>query len=579
MSIDLVVKTKRVKDGKLTKFSCDVGYMDTKFFANVHRASSKKEYGYVLQVSVVSPDTHRILQAGGKRYNDFLKKLDNKLDAAKVLIENTDPDTPEFEKAQKAVALLEFKKEKLRMGKPLEELNATGSSYLKSDDEKIIKKEIEKLVMRLYGDYQEDIFKAFKRTISASDLHARTSYDMYQNDFFASLPATTSKVLQGKKNTLKHLCNDLNAVPISALSESEMNRVFIGLKGDAAGKMKLVEKFFDYVGENGGYVGINPVTRFLGRKLLKGKKGAALKLYKRQSSHLSVKAEQRLHAYLTQHILDDDLALAIALVKGFKMEMDRILTITWQDICIEGDEVRIRDYKPNYTGGTHNYTRPPTRETADLLIERYNHLCQDQGKTKLKKLLIVPACGKTMKEKKAALTGYFRRVLGSVAVTQEDFAKAIDPENPKASGGAGYALLCKHYVYTLQEKCGIIANSGLGCYVMSMRIYDTTTDYYLCLSDDSGNHHLQVVMRRAQLDSTERVDVPPITEIESNTAYHDFLVRAVGHESLNAVSSKKQIFIPAGSMVAIRSKYGVRGFLKFSNTPKSTTTGSYQTLY
>lgn len=56
------------------------------------------------------------------------------------------------------------------------------------------------------------------------------------------------------------------------------------------------------------------------------------------------------------------------------MTMDRILSIKWKDVLIEGNEVRICDYRENYTGGTHNYIRPPTREAADFLIEKYNEL-------------------------------------------------------------------------------------------------------------------------------------------------------------------------------------------------------------
>lgn len=73
-----------------------------------------------------------------------------------------------------------------------------------------------------------------------------------------------------------------------------------------------------------------------------------------------------------------------ALAKGFRMPIERMIEITWKDVIILGNEVLIQDYREKYTGGTHNYLRPPLRETANFIIARYNHLKEKTRKPNLK---------------------------------------------------------------------------------------------------------------------------------------------------------------------------------------------------
>ena len=75
---------------------------------------------------------------------------------------------------------------------------------------------------------------------------------------------------------------------------------------------------------------------------------------------------------ILEQLRDNGMCLAIPLSKGFRMPIDRILNITWKDIIIVGNEVLIQDYRKKYTGGTHNYLRPPLQETANFIIARYN---------------------------------------------------------------------------------------------------------------------------------------------------------------------------------------------------------------
>ena len=135
-------------------------YRDVKFSYRVHKASNQKEYSHVLKASIISPNTNRILQFGGKRYNDFRKKLDKKIELLTVEVKKLDPMSAEFQKAESVLRRQMTKKERLGANLPIEDLNATASTYLTSVDDKTIKKAFEEVVVRLYADYQDDIFQA-----------------------------------------------------------------------------------------------------------------------------------------------------------------------------------------------------------------------------------------------------------------------------------------------------------------------------------------------------------------------------------------------------------------------------------
>lgn len=167
-------------------------------------------------------------------------------------------------------------------------------------------------------------------------------------------------------------------------------------------------------------------------------------------------------------------------------------------------------------------------------------------------------------------------------VSREDFEKAIDPNKKKAAGGAGYALLCKHYEFTLQTSCGVNLDSGIGCYLRAMRIHDTTTDYYLCLSDETGNHRLQTIMNRAQCGTgaREEKNLPSISsKFIKGDSIREYSVLSGGPQEKTAVVTKKRIFIPAGSNLTLMCKNGLTGTVKFSRDPKEILKSTSQEIY
>lgn len=275
------------------------------------------------------------------------------------------------------------------------------------------------------------------------------------------------------------------------------------------------------------------------------------------------------------------MVLAIPLVKGFKLPVDCILKLTWKDIIIVGEEVLIQDYREKYTGGTHNYLRPPLREAADFIIARYQYLDKTQPDSRWKQRPLVSIPGKDKSEQKAELSKYFRQMLRAAGVTQKKLKEAIDPKKPKAEGGAGYALLSKHYDYVLRNICGVDLNSGVGHFLRAVRIHDTTTDYYRCLTDETGNHFLEVIMRR---DGYADVKIDGTTAKISSVLSDDKSTRTVSilpgnTNELTGVLTKKKIFLPAGSTLVISAQNGIRGSTRFSETEHSIPEANYKVLY
>ncbi|MGM9602428.1 MAG: hypothetical protein ACI3W5_12720 [Faecousia sp.] len=576
--MQIQIKHNQDKKGK-DRIRGDCVYMDTKFIFTIH-AATKREYKFVLTVNLISPATGNILQKTGKPRNDFKKKLDAKfLDLAKKEeAPNLSPD--DVEKLAKERKLLEEKRNRFNAGLSLDELNATASAYLHDTTKTTIEKHVKSLVQKLYGDNRDDIFKCLNLADGMGELHARTAYDMFQNDFFRFLRAVSRQVLSEKKNALKRFCNSLEK-PISSLTDADIRKAIVGLTATDRKHLRMIEKFFDFAGKSRAYNGVNPVTRCRTNNNFPGKDSNGSHSSEMILTHLSPSVDRKLHDLINEQLETDDMCLAIPLAKGFRMPIARILEITWKDVIIIDNEVLIQDYNKTYAGGTHNYLRPPLRETANFIIARYHFLLKKENKSQLKTMPLVSIPGETVAKKKAALSKYFRTMLQDAGISAGQISTAVDPNNPKAAGGAGYTLLCKHYDHTLKDVCGVDLDSGVGCFLRSLRIHDTTTDYYRCLSDKTGNHFLEVITRR---DGYREIllDGHPAkisSKLNDDKTVRTTTVASGGPKLITGVLTRKKIFLPAGSKLVFSAGEGVRGTVCFTTEHDEEMSAEYTPLY
>ena len=571
MKINIIRDTN--KKGK-ERIRGETIYMDTKFSFTVHK-SSKPNYKYVLVVSIISPATGKIMQMTKKPRNDFEKKTKCRL--SDVCDEEIGCNhSSDLEKLEKEKLRLENKLHRLHTGARLDELNVNASTYLQDANNKTIETHVVSLVKKLYGDHYDEILKELKKSPSTDELSVRTLYDMYQNDFFRTLPAVTPKVLKEKKAALVAFCNAIEKT-ISHLTDNDIKNALESLNKSHRKHTNTIEKFFSYIGNQKTYRGVNPITRYKNNTQTKNKG----KHSPPSSNHLTQSEDKELHNFIVSQLELDDRCLAIPLAKGYKMPINRIIRSTWDDVIIIGDEVLIREYQDKFAGGTNNYLRPPLRETANFIIARYQYLKKTKSKIQLKKCPLVPLQGKSETEKKAELSKYFRETLQSVGVTRKKLTESINPENPKAGGGAGYALLSNHYEYVLQEVCGVDLNSGVGYFLRAMRIHDTTTDYYRCLTDETGNHFLEIIMRR---DGYAEIKIDGNPATIKSTLSEDKTTRLANILPCNAneitgVLTRKKLFLPAGSDLILSAENGIRGAARLTEKEDVSPEADYIVLY
>lgn len=537
-------------------------YRDTKFTFTVHRASSKKTYSYVLKLNIISPATNKILQKGGRRLRQYKKGLDDQLEQRVKEQSELESATPKYDEVGKKIKRLEQKKEILRKGGRLDDLNCSCVIYLDDDSDTVIKKEVEGGVPGLYGDFQADILSALGQRGTSEKMHARTAYDMYKTDFFLTQNATTKKTLAGKQSMLLHVCDAVNHKVIEDLTAEDIEKAVPHLGKRAVQKLKLAERFLDYCGESHLFKGVNSITAYLQKSgIKKGRVAKKSRTYPEEAAHLSHECEQKLHAYIKQTLMDD-LGLAIPLVKGCRMRMDRILKITWGEVEVEGGQIRIAEFKDKFTGATLDYIRPPLGESTGFLLQKLTALQQMLSPRKLKKLRLVPLKG-SEKEQKAVLAKYFRQTLQQVGVGSEDFARAVDVNDPKAAGGAGYALLCKHYDWVLQTRCGMDLTSGVGAYLRGMRIHDTTTDSYRSLRDKTGDRFLQTVVRQDTFFFSIGA-TPPSIQVDEDEVYTTYTIKPNDCPDLIGALTSNPLFIPAGTQLMVESDFGIKGTVSFA---------------
>lgn len=520
-------------------------YRDVKF---IHRVCTcnKPPYTHLLKVSIVSPSTGKILRS--KRKIAAYQRRKSK--------SNEGDSPPKRHKGSTEYA------------------NAYRTVYLKGYDAKTIKAKLNEIIPHLYADFQDELYRALRET--SSDVHARTAYEMMHREFFSNRNTVSKKTLKEQRSIIRKFCDLIDAKPLSALTESDIKKAVSCMAEKKHKKLRLIEAFFEFCGENNLYSGQNPISKYLGSENTK-KRPSSNGQYPHNSTHLSDKCERTLHRIIEESI-NEDLALAIPLVKGFRISIDQLLTLTWNDIPINGKEVQILQYLPNLTGGTHNYTRPPLRETADFLLKKYRLLLKNHSENRIKKMLVVPVPGKTISEKKAALSKYFRTTLLAAGVSQADIQQAARPEETKAAGGAAYTLLCRHYDYVLKEQCEIETDSGVGCYLRGVRIHDTTNDYYRSFSDETGNHTLQTIMNRDDRFREIPAKPPEITEQYLN-GYQEVIIPSGPPETRSGVITKEPIFIPKGTIITIGGLCGVNGNISFSNQPNLPTPSKRIELY
>jgi len=136
----------------------------------------------------------------------------------------------------------------------------------------------------------------------------------------------------------------------------------------------------------------------------------------------------------------------------------------------------------------------------------------------------------------------------------------------------------KHYDYVLTERCDVVLDSGVGCYLRGIRIHDTTNDYYRSFSDPTGNRFLQTIMDRDDCFREVPAQPPEITEQYTNGQQE--LVFPVGPpETRSGVITKEPIFIPKGTIITIGSPCGINGNVSFSNQSNLPTPSKRIDLY
>lgn len=572
--MDINVRMTRGNSGK-PRIQGDCVYQDTKFTFTVRKAS-KKPYTHNLQISVISPLDNKILQFGGRKLRNYVNTRQAELQKYQADIHGLSESDQQHQNLSTKIKRIEDKLETIKKGGRLDDLNCQTEVYLNGTKDTMIKKEVAVAVSRLCGEYQDDILDALKVSSSPENFHARTAYDMYQADFFNSQNAVSKKVLEGKQSTLKRVCDAINMEPIVDLTSKNIADVVKTLGKNPNQKLRLCESFLDFCGQNHVYRGTNPITvHFLSSGVKKGGNKQKAGNYPVQQSFLSPKVEKKLHEVIDSNIADN-LSLAIPLVKGARLSMERLLTITWGELEIAGDEIRIQEYKDNFSGATLNYIHPPLAETTHFLFQKLKILQKIVSQRKLNKLKLVPIGG-SKKEQKAILTKYFRDTLRQVGVNENDFKRASDVNNPKATGGAGYTLLCKHYDYVLQNRCGVDLSSGVGAYLRGMRINDVTTDSYRSLRDATGNHFLQTIVRRDQFFFSSGEVNPSIETEEAGGTTITTINPGDSPHLMGAIS--KPIFLPTGSKMVIEGDSGVMGTVSFSTSQAKRASSAYIKIF
>lgn len=383
-------------------------------------------------------------------------------------------------------------------GQRVEALLVKKSLYGKSKERQDVKRLIEAGVLSLYEEHAAWIHRVAGDAAQADTIIPVVAANRYGEKFFdVRHPGIKESSLEAYKKRLSDLCAKLPAKAMRKFSMTEVQRLFDKEKTPLQYRKHLHE-FWQYCIDTGVCDGANPVPVTKRR----GKSATALMNDAGKPDKLTDKQQERLDDLLLKD--PNGSACGISLMRYGGFSAKQAVEFCWSDVIWHDDPdyVRIKFFRDDIAGATHDYTAPIFPVGALVLRARYIELMWTYSQ---EELLEMPIASQVKDPKKKMnpneLIQNGRLMLLNVGYTYATLKELTD-EN---LGAVSARIFSNTYKRNLYQNCRLTDDDGDAKYLMGESLTDNVTNnHYISFSCEASADRFHTMM--SVLQKKEDID-------------------------------------------------------------------------
>lgn len=455
------ITSEKTQDGRLhifgTYYHLDAAF---KFSLRQQKNGNSAMRG---TISIISKKDGHIMQLEGRRKAEILKKLQE--------------ERPNY------LASLD--------GKRIEELNLSTSVNSNSLDIDCIKSSIARGALRLYSEHATQIHRESGEIARPETITPLTAAHMHVDEFMEKNHRALSKQkFEQYRRDILSSCFVLPHVPMATFNCSMVKRIMHNARFSKQ-KEKLLKNFWLFCIQANICIGSLP---FVTEAKKKPSPDVSIRNATRPNS-LSLEDQDASYNLLYHDPNGGDCGYALMLWGGFSAK--DACKLFWKDVIwYEGhiDYVRIKFYRPDFVGATHDYTAPIFPAGAKILRKRYETLRASFNKDDLDSMPIVSQVFNPSKAMNAdALVQEVLMRLRTIGLQYESIFNIRKKEGSQVA--VSRRLLKNTYDNNVYHLCALSEEVGTAKFLCKESLTNNTTDdHYASFSSEEAGERLHAYM-------------------------------------------------------------------------------------
>lgn len=373
-------------------------------------------------------------------------------------------------------------------GKRLEKLNITTSIYVASTQDTDIKEAISQAVLRIYSEYTVYLHRVLGEIARPDTIIPSVAAYKYVDEYLDMHHRTASAKTRSEYR--KRILAEYVALPPMPMAKYKVSTIKSHCaQGVSKATRELMHRFWKYCLDKGYCMANDPFPP----ETAKQKSPEKLLASALRPVRLSPEEEDKLYGIVINTPSGPDCGVALQLWGGYAAT--QASEYRWGDIIWseDNDYVRVRYFRPDLAGATHDYTCPLFICGARVLRARYDQLLETYIPDQINKMPIVSTVRDPYKPLGAdALTQHATMLLRQIGIGNDSLAKLhqIDPNTATSK-----RLLINTYAYAVTTRCALHSEPGTAQYLLHLSLSgNVSDDHYTSFSSEEGCAHLYAIM-------------------------------------------------------------------------------------